>query len=404
MGSLPFDGLTVLEYAGFIAGPYCAKLLADLGARVVKIEPPGAGDPARSYGPFPGDIPDKEKSGLFLYLSSNKLSVTLDPKTPAGRDLFTRLASKAGLLVEDTEPGTMAELGLDYATLREANPGLVYVSITPYGQNGPKAHWKAHHINTFHAAGEGYALPGGLSHATFPDRAPITGGAHMGEYDAALMAASAAVAALFAREAWGLGQHVDVSKQEATLAVNRLAQALYLGHGVISDKSRHYDYGGLYPCKDGYVNLFPREDHQWQALTEVMGRPDLAESEIFRARAARIEHGDEVNAIVAGWAATLTKSEIYQRVAPTRCPASPFATPEEVVNSPQMEARRFFLEVHHPKVGTLQHPSQPYRFSVSQDTQRRPAPLLGQHNEEVLCGDLGLEPEELAGLRRGGVV
>ena len=171
--SAPFEGITVLEYADFIAGPYCGRLLADMGARVVKIEPPGAGDSARSYGPFPGDVPDREKSGLFLYLGVNKRSVTLDPVTPAGRDLFVKLAAKADVVLEDKTPGGMALLGLDYPTQREINARLVYVSITPYGQNGPKAGWKARHINSFHASGEGYTLPGGATFAALPVRPPV---------------------------------------------------------------------------------------------------------------------------------------------------------------------------------------------------------------------------------------
>ena len=190
----PFAGLTVLEYAGFIAGPYCAKLLAGRGARVVTIEPVAQGGTARSFGPFPGDVPHPERSGLFLFLGTDKRSITLNPALPAGRDLFLRLAKKADVLVEETQPGTMGEMGLDYETLRQVNPRLVYVSISPYGQDGPRSGWKAYPINSFHASGEGYTLPGSQSHTMFPQRAPTTGGSHLGEYDAGMLAASACVA------------------------------------------------------------------------------------------------------------------------------------------------------------------------------------------------------------------
>ncbi|MDP6549431.1 MAG: CoA transferase [Dehalococcoidia bacterium] len=404
MVSAPFAGISVLERAGFIAGPYCAKLLGDLGARVVKIEPPGAGDSARGFGPFPGDVPDRDQSGLFLYLATNKRSVTLDSALPAGRDLFTRLAATADVLVEDSCPGTAKPLGLDYATLQQANPRLVYVSITPYGQDGPRSQWKAHHMNTFHAAGEGYTMPGGIGYTKFPDRAPITGGAHVGEYDAGLMAALATVAALFAREVWGLGQQVDISKQEATMALNRLTLANYFGIGQLNDRSRNYEYGGIYACKNGYVNVYPREDHQWRALAEVMGRPELAEQKRFLTRGDRIEHGAEANQIIREWTATLNKDEIYHRLASKSCPASPFATSEDVFNSPQLASRGFFAEVDHPKAGTLRYPSQPYQFSSCPRPADSPAPLLGQHNEEILCGELGLTGKELTALRRGGVI
>ena len=404
MITAPFTGLTVLEYADFIAGPYCGKLLADLGAKVVKIETPGTGDSSRSYGPFPDEIPDPEKSGLFLYLGINKRSVTLDPMTPAGRDLFVKLASTADVLIEDTAPGTMANLGLDYATLKEVNPRIVYISITPYGQNGPKAGWKAHHINSFHASGEGYTLPGGSSHAIFPDRAPVVAGGHLGEYDAGLMAGSGAVAALYAREIWGMGQRIDISKQEATFGLIRMTLTRALDHGDEINRSRRYIYGGNFPCKDGFVMIYPREDRQWSALAHVMERPDLADDERFCTPSARIQHGDELNQLISQWAAGLAKEEIYNLVAASGCPAALFATSEDIFRSNQLRARQFFSQVDHPKAGMLSYPGRPYKLTNLPLDEVRPAPLLGQHNEEVYCDELGLSRDQLAGLRSKRVV
>ncbi len=402
--SAPFAGLTILEYAGFIAGPYCTRLLADLGARVVKLEQPGVGDPARSHGPFPGDLPDRERSGLFLFLGANKKSITLDPALPTGRDLFLRLAAEADVLVEDTRPGAMGNLGLDYEALRHVNPRLIYVSITPYGQDGPNSQWSAYPINSFHASGEGYTLPGGLSHAMFPDRGPTTAGGHLGEYDTGLLAASACVAALFARELGAPGQHLDISKQEATFALNRLTNAQAMGRGHKVDRSRGYEYGGIYQCKDGYVIIYPREDHQWRALAGIMGQPELGDDQRFRTRPDRMRHGEEVNGIIKAWAADLTKEEIYYQVAPSGCPTAPFSTSEDLFRSPQLKERRFFEEIDHPKTGPLQYPTRAYKFSDLGLSPTQPAPLLGQHNEEIFCGQLGLPREELAQMRRGGVI
>jgi len=397
-------GVTVLEYAGFVSGPYCGKLLAEMGANVWKVEEPVRGDPARGFGPFPGDIPHREKSGLFLFLNTNKQSITLDPSSPTGRDLFLRLAARASLLIEDRRPGEMAEMGLDYAGLKESSPGLVQISITPYGQDGPKASWKASHINTFHASGEGYTLPGGMTHALFPERGPVAGGVHLGEYDAGLMAASAAVAALLARETWGVGQRVDISKQEAIMGLNRLGMAQSMGQNIIYDRSRSYEYGGIFGCRDGYVILYPREDSQWKALVEIMGRPELAEDPRFQTRPARIENGNELNAVLSQWAAGLGKEEIYYQVAPSGCPTAFFSTPRDAHHSPQFEAREFFEEVTHPMAGTLRHPGRPYRFSSGGRADTKPAPTLGQHNSAILCGELGLAPEELSRLGRGGII
>ena len=399
-----FSGITVLEIADFIAGPYCARLLADLGARVIKVEPPHGGDSARNYGPFPDDVPNRERSGLYLLHNTNKESITLDPSSPRGRELLARLAASADLLVEDTPPGTMRELGLDFSSLHATNPSLVYVSITPYGQDGPKAPWAARHINTFHASGEGYTLPGGIGYATFPQRGPVTAGGHLGEYDAGLQAAIAAVAALYAREVWGVGQHVDISKQESGLALNRLLLAQFLGQDRRVDRSRTYEYGGIYSCRDGYVILYPREDQHWQALAAIMEQPELGQDDRFRTRASRIQNGAKVNGILAAWAATLGKEDIYYRVAPSGCPSAYFATAAEVMASPQLAERGFFQEIEHPRAGRLPHPSLPFLLSSSPDLPQRPAPMLGQHNEQVLGQELGVTPQELADLRRSGVV
>jgi len=400
----PFNGITVLEYAGFVAGPYCGKLLADLGADVVKIEAPGTGDPARGFGPFPENITHREKSGLFLYLGLNKRSITLDPSTPTGKGLFVKLAAKADVLIEDSPPGHMADLGLGFPHLQEINPSLVYVSVTPYGQTGPQAGWKAQHINTFHASGEGYTLPGGATYSMFPDRPPVAGGTHLGEYDAGLMAASGTVAALYAREVWGHGQHVDVSKQEATFGLNRLMFAQAQAEGQVTDRTRSYVYGGIFPCIDGYVMLYPREDRQWRALVEIMGQPQLADDERFLNRSARIQNAGELNRLISQWAETLGKDEIYSLVAPSGCPVGLYADSQDMHKSPQLKARRFFQDVDHPQAGQLTYPVRPYQFSSLGEDGTKPAPLLGQHNEEIFCGELGLPLSELAGLRRAGVV
>ncbi len=400
----PFEGLTVLEFAGGIPGPYCSRLLADLGARVIKIEPPGYGDPARLIGPFPGNIPDRETGGLFLFLNTGKRSITLDPAIPSGRELFSRLAANADVLIEDHQPGEMEQLGLGYDCLKAANPGLVYVSITPYGQDGPKAHWKASHLNSFHASGEGYTLPGGQTYESFPNRAPVAAGADLGEFDTAVLASSATVAALYAREFLGVGQHIDISKQEATLGMNRLEQAQYLGQGREFNRSRSYEYGGIFPCRDGYVMLYPREDHQWRALTGIMGQPELGMDERFSTRAQRIRNGDALNAYVRPWAASHDKHEIYDRVAPSGCPAAFFANAQDLMESPQLQAREFFQSIDHPRTGPVTYPTNPYRISGLPWAPPAPAPLLGQHNYEVFCGELGLSSEELPDLRRTGVI
>ncbi len=170
------EGLRVLEYAEFVSGPYCGKLLADMGAEVIKIEPPDLGDESRRRGPFPNDVPDPDASGLFLYLNTSKLGVTLDPSKLTGRRIFEKLVEQADILVENNQVGLMSKLGLDFDSLKKLNQRLVMASITPFGQSGPYSQWKSYYLNTFHAGGEGYTLPGGIGWQMYPERPPLKAG------------------------------------------------------------------------------------------------------------------------------------------------------------------------------------------------------------------------------------
>ena len=281
--ALALAGVQVVELAEGVAGPYATKLLADLGAEVVKIEPPRVGDYARRCGPFPDHQPHPERSGLFLYLNTNKLGVTLNLDTSLGRDLFCKLMAQADVLIEDCAPGWLAAHGLGYETLQQQRPGLVMTSVTRFGQDGPQAHYHAYPLTTFHAGGEGYTLPGRLSLELFPDRAPVQAGGSLGEYDSGLCAAVATLGALLS----GIGQHVDVSQQEALLNLNRPMLAYYLATGEVISRQRGYAFGGAIPCRDGYIMLRPIEDNHWRGLARAMGQEELADDERFRTRQAQ---------------------------------------------------------------------------------------------------------------------
>jgi crotonobetainyl-CoA:carnitine CoA-transferase CaiB-like acyl-CoA transferase len=174
------DSVRVIELCNMVAGPYCTKLLADLGAEVIKVENPGIGDEARGRGPFLNDIPHQERSGLFFYLNTNKLGITLSLERDEGKNVFKRLLNETDILVEDWPPGTMDSIGLGYEDLIGLNPGLVMTSITPFGQSGPYKDYKAYPLNSFHSCGEGYVTPG---HNPFPDRPPLKHGKYVGEYE-----------------------------------------------------------------------------------------------------------------------------------------------------------------------------------------------------------------------------
>lgn len=393
------QGLKVLELAQFVFGPYCAKLLADLGAEVVKIEEPLVGDEARRRGPFPNDVPHPERSGLFLYLNTNKMGITLNIKTGTGREIFKRLVDWADILIEDQPPGTMQELGLDYESLRTINPQLIMTSITPFGQTGPYRDYKAYHLNIIHAAGAGYLTP---SEVHDLDREPLKGGGFLDDYTSGLSAAVATMGAVYARWATDSGQHIDVSRQEAVMHLDKIEIDQYPNSGNIPSRRRRTS--SVVPCKDGHFHYVAPRDYDWDAFAKVMGNPDWARDEKLKIRAFQDEKGGELKELISQWSLRLTKEEIYHRGQAGRVPLGMVKTAEEVVNWPQREARGFFVEIDHPEAGKFKYPSAPYLFSETPWVVTRSAPLLGQHNEEVYCRRLGYTGQELVQMREAGII
>ncbi len=260
----------MLEYCGTNSGPYCTKLMADLGAEVIHLEPPKTGDDARRSPPFPGDVSHPEKSGLFLFLNTNKLGITLNPRLPQGKKIFEQLVGKVDVLVEDWPPGHMEELGLGYDDLRERNPGLIVASITPFGRSGPYKDYRAYPLNIAHVSGQGYVLPMPSPHL---ERAPTMIGGNCTEYDPGQTAAVAILAALYSRGITGKGQLVEVSMQEAVLAMQRVEAV------IVANGGENIDPGGLEDREAGHGDVplqgWPRRHgHPTRAP---MGSPDEAD-------------------------------------------------------------------------------------------------------------------------------
>ena len=385
MPSTPLAALKVVELCQLVAGPYCGKLFADFGADVVKVEPP-EGDEARRRGPYPGEEPDPEQSGLFLYLNTNKRGVTLDLETEAGRDRFLALVAQADLLIEDREPGELKRLGLDYDSLRQLNPALIMVSVTPFGQTGPYSQYKAHYLNTFHASGQGYLLP---MNSPGKERPPVKGARYLGEYDAGITAAIAALGALFWRGAGGTGQHVDVSKQHAMMHLEKSQLRRYVDDGQSPDRT---GMGRLLETlvqgKDGlYVVIILSSEIQWRGLFEAMGRPAWGAAPPFDTQAGRSDHYPELRARLQAWADDYTADEIFHKIQGARSASAPVYEAAQFLTSPQVKERDFLVEIDHPAAGRLRYPGRPYQFSNLPDRPVRPAPLLGQHNEDVQSGE-----------------
>lgn len=393
-------GLRVLEVADLISGPYCGKLLASLGAEVIKAEAPPAGDPTRRRGPFPGDIPHPERSGTFLYLNTGKQGITLNLADAQGRVLLGELVRRVNVLIHDRPPARATACGLDAASLSELNPHLIVAALTPFGSTGPYANYRAHDITVFHAGGEGYLLPNGLALDTFPDRAPIVAGSQMGSYQGGLTAAVGIVAAVYARKTGAPGQALDASSQEAQLAIGYIPIQRLESEGVVEDRfARFFRVGGVMPAQDGYMELLTLEPRQWEGLIEFLGHPDWATPEKFQDPA---RYGPELNRHLRAWFSQHPKAWLYHQGQAHGVPLAPYESPAEVFHSPQQRERGFFISLDHPEAGRYEYPGLPFRFSETTPQTGR-APLLGEHNR-LIYQDLGYSPQDIVALARGGAI
>jgi crotonobetainyl-CoA:carnitine CoA-transferase CaiB-like acyl-CoA transferase len=402
MSEQALDHLKVLELCNFVCGPYCTKLLADLGAEVIKIEPPGVGDESRRRGPFLNDIPHPERSGLFLYLNTNKLGITLDIKTSKGRGILTELIKQTDIFVEDNPLKVMKELGLTYQELKKINPRLVMTSITPFGQTGPYRDYKAHEMNLYHAGGEGYLLPTQSPGLT---REPVKAGGLVGDCICGLSSAIATLAGAYNLNETGVGQHIDVSKQDVLMTMVLLEIAMYANMGIVRNR---LERPLLMPipmeCQDGYIMISALTDREWQDLVKFMGNPSWASDEMFSHWLFRHTNGDKINPHIREFVKHYKKEELFQQLQEKTLAAAPVNTSEDLVHSAQMESRGFFAEVEHPEAGKLRHPTVPYKFSETPSKVECAAPLLGQHNEAIYCRLLGYSKEELVKLKESGIV
>lgn len=387
------EGLRVVDLGHYIAGPYCARLMAGLGAEVLKIEKPGEGDGARRMGPFFKGDPHPEKSGTFLYLNLSKKGLTLNLKTETGKKIFRDLVKDCDILVENFEPRVMPSLGLDYETLAKINPRLVMASISNFGQTGPYRDFKGEEITVFGLGG----LP--FMEAP-PEEGPLKTGGNPAQYMAGCVAFLGSLAALYFAQETGLGQQVDISIHEVVTSATTqaLVEYIYTGH---RDKlgSR---IGALYKAKDGYVSTSLQQP-QWLRFPSAIGMPELLQDPRFATSVARGKHMRELREEVGPWMAARTKEEAYHILQKERLPAGYVATPEDLVQSAQYQSQGAFVEIDHPATGKVKYPGAPFVMDGLRWRWER-APLLGEHNEEVFCQRLSYSTEDLARLRQRGII
>jgi len=400
------SGVKVLDLTWYTAGPYCTKLLADYGAEVLKVEKAGTGDPARRMGPFYKNDPHPEKSGLFLHLNTNKKGITLNLKTTTGQKILKELVKDADILVESFSPRVMPNLGLSYRILEKINPKLVMASISNFGQTGPYRNFKATEIVEYAMGGEMYST--GID-----GREPIKLGGNVVQYQAGNVAAVAVIGALFAAEDQGIGQYLDISITETQAGGADRRSTYLMGYsfaGVITTRWPPPRESvrmlcmpqGVYPCKDGFVNTLSLPQW-WSRYAKLVGQPELVDDPRF-ANIFSHEAGLEFDAIWYDWLADHTKNELLEKFVDARIAGAPVSTPEDLLDNPQLKHREYFVEIDHPETGKVTYPGAPFKMSETPWKIQHPAPLLGQHNEEIYCHRMGYSKEELVKLREGGII
>jgi len=398
------DGVRVIEWGDLVSGPWASRLLADMGADVVKIEEPGSGDYARRLGPFPKDEKHIEKSGLYLYLNCNKRGISLDLTRPEGKQIFEELVTGADILIENHPPSRVEDAGLTYQYLKQLNPQLIMVSISPFGQTGPYRDFLGSELVLFQMGGVGYETP--IGDVTDPEReSPLKGPGYQGYFVAGWLAAASTFLALYHRGNTGEGQHVDISEQEAIASTQRPNVTRFSFAGEVTNREGT-GIPRFKPCKDGYFAGFGAQgnDPTWKRLCDIMDNPEWTTWDICATQASRRENIAELDAMVMVWMMDHTKAELFEMGQRAGLSCFPVNDVSDVYTAEQFQHREFFQEVDHPVAGAFPYPGIPYKLSDQQPTIRRRSPMLGEHNEEIFVNELHRTSNDIALLARAGVI
>lgn len=389
-GSL-LTGIKVLDLADEKAS-FCPKLLADMGASVIKVERPG-GDPSRDIGPFWKNSPHPEKSLFFQYNNANKRGITLDLEKSAGREIFLKLVNKTDIVVETFLPGYLKDLGLGFEVLSDINPWLILLSVTGFGQNGPRSKYKSCDLVAS-------AFGGSMYVSGSPLTPPLKPFGEQSYYTTSLSGAIAVLLALRRRVQNGKGEHIDISMQEAVAStLDHVMVRYFYDQGIPGRQgSLHWDNSFcILPCKDGYLLLTLFQ--QWETMIELMDGEDMAEDlveESWRDEEYRLRHVDHIIEVLERWTKSHTTKELFELGQLMRFPWAPVQSPREVLESPQLKARSFFIDMDYPQIGTsIKCPAAPYKFSSGFLNRRKRAPLLGEDNISIYGTEMGLSDEEL---------
>ena len=393
----PLGGVRVLDLTRVVAGPYCSMFLGDLGAEVVKVEQPGAGDDTRGWGPpFAGG-----ESAYYLSINRNKQSLALDLKSKRAVELLRQLVKAADVILENFRPGTMERLGLGEKELREINPRLIYASLTGFGADGPMSDWPGYDLIV-------QAWGGLMSITGTPDGEPVKVGVAIIDLVAGLMLGKAITAALFAREKIGVGQRIDTSLLEAEVASLINVGSNYLVGGKVPSR-----WGNAHPnivpyqsfqTADGYLVIGVASEVIWKRFCEAIAQRDLIDDPRFTDNSKRVENRSELIALLSqiflqrrndAWFKLLTGAEV---------PCAPVQTIDQVFQAPQVLQRDMLIELDHPTAGKVRMAGIPVKFSLTPAAVRLPPPLLGEHNEKILKSWLGLSADSIDELKKAKII
>jgi benzylsuccinate CoA-transferase BbsE subunit len=385
------DGIRILDLANEKAS-FCTKLLADMGARVIKMEKPG-GDSSRKIDPFWNDTSQSKKSLPFFYNNTNKYGVTLDIEHREGQSIFLKLVKKTDVLVETFPPGYLKRIGLDYETLSGVNSNLILVSVTGFGQSGPRRNYKACDLIASAYGGQMYV-------SGSPAAAPLKAFGDQSYYSASLFAATAILLALRNRAKTEKGEHLDISLQASVTANLEHVMIRYFSEKIIPGrrKSLHWnDDFVVLPCKDGFIQVTIFQ--KWETLIEWLDTEAMAEDlmdEKWLDEDYRRKHLGHVIRVLRKWTTAHTMDEIFELAQLMRFPWAPVQAPKEVLDCPQLDARNCFIRRDYPESGkTLKYPGTPYKTSSEFDPQMKPAPLPGEHNALIYRQELGISEKTL---------
>ena len=394
--------VTVLDLGQVIAMPFCTMLLADLGARVIKVESRERGRERLSLGIKRVRDGKEERVAPAQYRERNKQAITLELKTPQGVALFKELVQHADVVTENFSVGTMERLGLGYETLREINPRIVYASVTAFGQHGPYAMQRGYDILA-------QAISGYLSITGFPENPPTKSGQSISDYYAGMLCAFSIVSALHYRNRTGKGQRIDMALLDSlVVALDNLGERYTVGGEILTRSGNIAVTGsstGVYTTSDGHVAVSAgASDAVWRRFCQIIGREELTRDPAYATAAARRDRRDQIGAIIQTWTSKRPKAEVVRLLADAGVPAAPVNNIAEMVADPQVQAREMFVERDDPEYGRLKLTGSPLKMSETPGRVRTLAPRPGEHNEEIFCGLLGHSKEELARWHEEGVV